>query len=270
MSTTPNDKLNQNMNKIKKIFVVMSGKGGVGKTTVAVNLAYALSMKGHLVGLLDADLHGPNIAKMLGVEAHQMHQTETGIIPVSVSPNFHIISMALSGTDADQPIIWRGPAKAAVIHSFLTDTLWGELDYLIVDLPPGTGDEPLSICQLIPKITGVIVVTTPQDVAVLDARKSIMFAKKLNVPIAGLIENMAEFACPHCHKKIALFKTDGGKNAAQALQIPFLGSIPFNSSFVEMADQGTPFVAQKTESESKHAFLAIIDKIQKFDTKVNK
>jgi len=180
-------RLKENLSKIKNKLVVISGKGGVGKTTVSVNLAYGLAIKGYKTGILDIDLHGPNIAKMLGIEDVKLMNSDLGIEPARVLPNLKAISLALIGYNPDQPVIWRGPLKMIAIKQFLSDVNWGELDYLIIDSPPGTGDEPLSICQLIPDMAGAIVVTTPQDVAILDSRKSVLFAEQLKVPVTGII-----------------------------------------------------------------------------------
>jgi ATP-binding protein involved in chromosome partitioning len=257
-------RLKEKMAKVKHAFIVMSGKGGVGKTTVAVNLAYALSLAGKSIGILDIDIHGPNIAKMLGIEKRSLYGFESGIQPVDVSDGLKAVSVALSGGDSDQPIIWRGPLKAAIIRQFLADVNWGELDYLIIDSPPGTGDEPLSACQLIPNLTGAIIVTTPQDVAVLDARKSIQFAKELKIPLVGIIENMSGFTCPHCGSETDIFKRGGGEKAAKELKVTFLGRVPFQSEFVEYADKGTPFVSFQEKSKSAEAFMSIVDKIREF------
>jgi len=257
-------RLKENVAKIKHTLIVMSGKGGVGKSTVAVNLAYALSLAGKKVGILDVDLHGPNIAKMLGIENKTIITGESGIEPVEVSENLKAISIALLGHDPDQPIIWRGPAKAGVIKQFLSDVNWGEIDYLVVDSPPGTGDEPLSVCQLIPGASGIIIVTTPQDVSVLDARKSVLFASQINIPVAGIIENMSGFVCPHCHAETDIFKKGGGERAAQELNVPFLGRVPFQPEFVEFGDKGTPFVSFGYKSVSSDAFMGIVAKVKEF------
>jgi len=257
-------RLKEKMAKIKYPLIVMSGKGGVGKTTVAVNLAYALSLTGKSVGILDIDLHGPNIAKMLGIEKHSLYNFEFGIQPVDVSDNLKAVSVALTGYNSDQPIIWRGPMKAAVIRQFLADVNWGELDYLVIDSPPGTGDEPLSACQLIPNVSGIIIVTTPQDVAILDARKSVLFAREIKIPVVGVIENMSGFICPHCHAETDIFKKGGGEKAAQELKVPFLGRVPFQPEFVEFGDKGTPFVSFQEKSKSAGAFMSIVDKIKEF------
>lgn len=258
------DHVKERMLKIKYVFVVMSGKGGVGKTTVSVNLAYALSLLGSQVGIVDIDLHGPNIAKMLGIEKKAIFACEFGIEPIEVNKNLKAVSIALTGYEPDQPIIWRGPVKSAIIRQFLADVNWGNLDYLIVDSPPGTGDEPLSACQLIPNVSGIVIVTTPQDVAILDARKSVLFAKEMKIPVVGIIENMSGFICPHCNKETDIFKKGGGEKAALELKVPFLGRVPFQPEFVDFGDKGTPFVSFNEKTKSAQAFITIVDKIKDF------
>jgi ATP-binding protein involved in chromosome partitioning len=236
-------KLKENISDIKQKLMVISGKGGVGKTTIAVNLAYALSLKGYKVGLLDVDIHGPNVVKLLGIENKKLTGSEDSKIdPIKLSENLKVISTASMLENSDTPVIWRGPLKMKIISQFLRDVNWGELDYLIIDSPPGTGDEPLSVVQLIKDLSGVIVVTTPQEVAMLDSRKSIQFARQLNIPHIGLIENMSGFMCPHCGKKIDLFKKGGGKKAADELDVDFLGDIPIDKEIVDLSDSGRVFV----------------------------
>ncbi len=254
-------RLKERMSHLKHKIVVISGKGGVGKTTVAVNLSYGLALRGNRVGILDVDIHGPNIAKMLGIEERKLTGSDTGIEPIYVMPGLKAVSIAFLLEDKDQPVIWRGPLKMITIKQFLSDVNWGELDYLIVDSPPGTGDEPLSVCQLIPDVTGAVIVTTPQDVAVLDARKSISFAKKLNVPVAGVIENMSGFVCPYCKKRIDLFGTGGGEKSARELNVPFLGRIPVEPDIVKSCDCGRPFVDFKEGSQTAESINRIIDNI---------
>jgi Mrp family chromosome partitioning ATPase len=256
------NRLKEKMAKVRHPLIVMSGKGGVGKSTVAVNLAYALSLAGKKVGILDIDLHGPNIAKMLGIEKRSVFAFEFGIEPVDVSEKLKAVSIALAGFEPDQPIIWRGPAKAAAIRQFLSDVNWGELDYLVIDSPPGTGDEPLSACQLIPNVSGIIIVTTPQDVAIMDARKSVIFAEKIKIPVIGIIENMSGFVCPHCHQTTDIFKKGGGEKAASELKVPFLGAVPLQPEFVHLGDDGTPFVSFEKKSPSALAFMDIVKKIE--------
>jgi len=254
-------RLKSNLAKIKNKLIVISGKGGVGKTTVAVNLAYGLANKGKKVGILDVDIHGPNIAKMLGIEDKRLVGSDLGIEPIEVLPGLKAISLALLLENKDRPIIWRGPLKMITIKQFLADVNWGELDYLIVDSPPGTGDEPLSVCQLIPDINGAIVVTTPQEVAILDSRKSVLFAKELKVPFVGIIENMSGFICPHCKKEIDLFGTGGGEKSAHDLKVPFLGRIPVEPEIVKLGDSGQPFIHFKKETQTAKIMARIIENI---------
>ncbi|MDD1694409.1 MAG: Mrp/NBP35 family ATP-binding protein, partial [Methanoregula sp.] len=202
---------------VKNVIMVLSGKGGVGKSTVSVNLAYALSNHGKKVGLLDLDMHGPNIPKMLGIEQHKLAMMDDKIEPVHVTGKLSVISMAFLIQDPSTPIIWRGPMKMAAIQQFLTEVNWGSLDYLVVDLPPGTGDEALTIAQLAPNVRGAVIVTTPQDVATLDARKSAKFIEKLGLPVIGVIENMSGMLCPHCGEEIDLFGKGGGKKVAEEM-----------------------------------------------------
>jgi len=257
-------RIKENMRMIRHKIVVMSGKGGVGKSTVAANLAYFLSMKGAEVGLLDADIHGPNIPKMLNIEKERINGNDNGIIPVSVLSHLKVMSMGFLLQDNDMPVIWRGPVKMGAIKQFLGDVVWGNLEYLIVDLPPGTGDEPLSIAQLITDCDGVIVVTTPQEVALLDSRKTVTFAKVLKLPVIGIIENMSGFVCPHCNKPIELFKIGGGEHAALEMGVPFLGRIPIDPKIVETGDSGKPFVLKYPDSESTKRFVEIVRRIEDF------
>ncbi|MDP8233809.1 MAG: Mrp/NBP35 family ATP-binding protein [Candidatus Saelkia tenebricola] len=254
-------RLKKNLFNIKHKLIVLSGKGGVGKTTIAVNLAYGLALKNYKVGILDVDIHGPNIAKMLGIEEKKLAGSELGMEPVEVLPNLKAVSLALLLENKDQPIIWRGPLKMITIKQFLSDVNWGSLDYLIIDAPPGTGDEPLSVCQLIPGIDGAIIITTPQDVAVLDSRKSVLFTKALKVPAVGIIENMSGFLCPHCKKEIDLFGTGGGEKAAIDLGVPFLGRIPIEPEIVKFGDSGKPFIHFQKETETAKTMDGIINKI---------
>jgi Mrp family chromosome partitioning ATPase len=255
-------KITQNLEKIKHRLLVFSGKGGVGKSTVAANLAIALAQKGNRVGLLDVDIHGPNLAKMLGVEDKRLETSDDGIQPVPVNDNLHVISMAFLLQDPNLPVIWRGPMKMKAIQQFLGDVMWGELDWLVIDSPPGTGDEPLSIAQLIPA-TEAVVVTTPQEVSILDSRKAVAFARKLNLQIIGIIENMSGLTCPHCGENIDLFKAGGGQKAAQELGLPFLGKIPINPDIVTLGDEGKSFLESFPESPASLAFQEIVTNISK-------
>jgi Mrp family chromosome partitioning ATPase len=259
-----NSKVKENIQKIKHKIVIMSGKGGVGKSTVATNLALSLSMTGAEVGLLDVDINGPDIAKMLNIEDERLSSNELGLIPVMLPPHLKVMSMAFLLKDRDTPVIWRGPLKMQAINQFLGDVIWGNLDYLIIDLPPGTGDEPLSIAQLIPDSSGAVIVTTPQEVALLDSRKAVNFAKTLNMQIIGILENMSGFVCPKCGYQIDLFKKGGGHKAALELQVPFLGRVPIDPKIVETGDTGKPFVLEHSKSESAKAFGEIVGKIENF------
>ncbi len=256
-------KVTKSLQQIKHILLVLSGKGGVGKSTVSANLAVALSKQNNTVGVLDIDIHGPSIPKMLGVEDKRPEGTETGMNPVLYSKNLKVMSMGFLLQSRDAPVIWRGPLKMAAIKQLIGDVAWGPLDYLIVDIPPGTGDEPLSIAQLIPECDGAIIVTTPQDVALVSVRKSINFVKKMNMPVVGIIENMSGFTCPHCGKTVEIFKTGGGLKASEDFQVPYLGSIPLDENIVTTGDSGKPFMDQKSESPTAKAFTKIVKNITK-------
>ena len=255
-------KVTNNLNKIKHKILVLSGKGGVGKSTVSANLAVALSQEEYQVGILDIDIHGPSIPKMLGVEDKTPGSSEIGFTPVYHSPKLKVMSMGFLLRDKDSPVIWRGPLKMAAIKQLIGDFDWGNLDYLIVDIPPGTGDEPLSIAQLIPNCDGAIIVTTPQDVALVSVRKSINFVKKMNMPIIGIIENMSGFKCPHCGKSVNIFKTGGGLKASKDFCVPFLGRVPLDTQIVKTGDSGEPFVIKNNGSDTVKSFLEIIDNIE--------
>ena len=254
-------KVKENMSKIKHKILVLSNKGGVGKSSVAINLACALSGKSFKLGILDADLHGPSVAKMLGFEGKRLEGSPEGIIPMSVSSNLVAISMASLIENSDSPLIWRGPLKAIAIKQFLGEVEWGNLDYLIVDSPPGTGDEPLSICQLIPELEGGVIVTTPQEIALLDSRKCVNFLKNLQIPILGIIENMSGLKCPHCGKNIDLFKSSGGEKAAKEFNVPFLGKIPIDINMVNSTDEGKPYIFQYKDSETAQVFNQAVELI---------
>ncbi|TSA25796.1 ATP-binding protein [bacterium] len=252
----------KNLNNIKRTIVVMSGKGGVGKSTVSVNLAYSLAEKGNKVGILDVDIHGPSIVKMTGIENKRLvHQEGHSPTPVPVSENLLVLSIASLLQDPDSPVIWRGPMKMNLIKQFMEDIEWPELDYLIVDCPPGTGDEPLSVIQILKKIFGVIIVSTPQELAYLDVRKAINFAKKLEIPILGIVENMTEIVCPYCGQRIELFKAGSGEKALKDFNIDLLGRIPFDVQVVQSGDTGKPFIGENADTEAGKIFNEITDKI---------
>jgi ATP-binding protein involved in chromosome partitioning len=253
-------KIKKALAKIKNRVLVFSGKGGVGKSTVAANLALALAKKGKKVGLLDVDIHGPNLPKMLGVEGRSLDVSSQGIKPVRISDNLHLVSMSFLLQDPDLPVIWRGPMKMKAIEQFLGDVDWGELDWLIIDSPPGTGDEPLSVAQLIPA-TGAVIVTTPQEVSLMDSKKAVAFARQLNLNILGIVENMSGMTCPHCGENIDLFKEGGGFKAAMELKIPFLGKIHLDPQIVILGDEGKSFIDTQPESKASQAFSDIVNRI---------
>jgi ATP-binding protein involved in chromosome partitioning len=250
-------RLKATMDLIKHKFMVLSGKGGVGKTSVAVNLAVALAQEGFEVGLLDADIHGPNIPKMMGVEEKRIESSPDGLLPIKTERGVKVISVAFILRHRDDAIIWRGPLKHNLLKKFLGEVFWGALDYLVIDLPPGTGDEALSTGHLIKGVDGAIIVTTPQDVALLDARKSISFVRQIKIPLIGVVENMSGFTCPHCNKEIDIFKVGGGEKAAQEMGVSFLGRIPLDPQMVICSDSGAPFVAQHPGSKAGEAFHGI-------------
>jgi Mrp family chromosome partitioning ATPase len=256
-------KVKDSLARIKHKILVLSGKGGVGKSTVSANLAVALSEAGKEVGLLDADIHGPSIPKMLGIEDSRPGGTEGVIEPVMASPRLKVMSMAFLIADPDTPVIWRGPLKMQALRQLIGDVSWGDLDYLIIDLPPGTGDEPLSIGQLIPDCDGAIVVTTPQDVALVSVRKSINFVKQMKMQVIGIIENMSGFICPHCGKSTEVFGTGGGLQASRDFKLPFLGKIPLDARVVETGDSGKPLVLVDRDSATAKAFGDIVEEFEK-------
>jgi Mrp family chromosome partitioning ATPase len=217
--------------------------------------------RGAMVGLLDTDIHGPDVMKMLGVEGQMLANAGREIEPIMAYPRLKVVSMAALMPDPDVAVVWRGPMKMKAIRQFLTDVSWGELDHLVVDSPPGTGDEPLSSAQLIGDADGAIIVTSPQEVALLDSRKCVDFARQLKVPVTGIIENMSGMVCPHCNRPITLFGTGGGKRAATELGVNFLGSIPVDPTVVISGDQGRPFMLFQRGSQAAEAFGSIVDGI---------
>jgi Mrp family chromosome partitioning ATPase len=210
--------------------------------------------------LMDADIHGPNIPKMLGLEDERPGASTEGLLPIVATNNLKVMSIAFFLQSKDDPVIWRGPLKHSVIKQFLGDVYWDELDYLIIDLPPGTGDEALSVAHLLKNVDGALIVTTPQDVALLDSRKAITFARQLKLPIIGIVENMSGFTCPHCNKNIDLFKKGGGEKAAREMLVPFLGAIPIDPEIVLSGDSGRSVIDNPDQKESSDAFSKIAAK----------
>lgn len=256
--------LQETLSAIRHKIVVLSGKGGVGKSSVAANLSVAISRKGLKTGLLDTDLHGPSIPTLLGMEGRAPIMQDERMTPVAFNDNLKVMSVGLLLEDRSEALVWRGPAKHGVIRDLLSLVEWGELEYLVVDCPPGTGDEPLSIIQLLQNVDGAVIVTTPQDLALMDVRKSVTFCRHLNLPIIGIIENMSGYACPHCNKKVDIFKSGGGKRLAEEMGIPFLGSIPIDPAMVAAADDGRPFMAEISESPAAKAMVDAFEKVLAF------
>ncbi|OQY53455.1 MAG: ATP-binding protein [Desulfobacteraceae bacterium 4572_89] len=249
--------------KIKHKIFILSGKGGVGKSSISANLAASLSKKGYKTGLMDVDVHGPSIAQMLGLtEMLDISPDQQMLMPKQVNENLKVVSVQALMQDKDQAIIWRGPAKTGMIQQFVSNVDWGELDFLIIDAPPGTGDEPLTVVQNIPEALGVIV-TTPQEVALADIRKSISFCKTVKLKTLGIVENMAGFKCPHCNEPIDLFSSGGGEKTAKAQGLTFLGSIPFDTQVVVSGDKGIPMMFEDKETGFTKAFAKIVNNILK-------
>ncbi|WXG41026.1 MAG: Mrp/NBP35 family ATP-binding protein [Candidatus Freyarchaeum deiterrae] len=256
-------KVQGKMTKIKHKIMIMSGKGGVGKSTVTANLATALAKKGYKVGILDSDIHGPSIPKILGIQGKHLKPTETGFYPITTKQGVKVISMDLLLLDSETPLIWRGPLKMKAIRQLLSDAEWGELDYLLIDLPPGTGDEPLNIMQLMPEMDGAIIITAPSDLSQYVVRKAVSMARKMNIPIIGIIENMSGFVCPNCGEKYDILGSGGGKKISEEMNLNFLGQIPIDPKITENTDQGTPFIINDPESQAAKVFNEIVQKIQK-------
>jgi Mrp family chromosome partitioning ATPase len=255
--------LESSLSKIKNIFIVMSGKGGVGKTSVSVNLSMALAKRGYKVGIMDVDIHGPDVPRMLGINKEMLTVNEDRkLIPLPYSDNLAAVSIESLSASKDDAIIWRGPVKHSAIRQFIADVEWGERDFLIIDSPPGTGDEPLSVAQTIPNARAIIV-TTPQEVSLADVRKSINFCKTVKMEIFGLVENMSGFSCPHCGEAIDLFGAGGGERTAGEFGLNFLGRIPLDPRVVACGDNGQCYQETYADSTVTQAFSAVAEKMAK-------
>lgn len=252
--------LSKRIGRITHKVLVLSGKGGVGKSTVAASIAVSLQAAGKRVGLLDIDLHGPSIPKLFNVEGATVVGGQTGVVPVTVVDGLKVMSIGFLLQNPDDAVIWRGPRKFHAIQQFLKDVEWGDLDYLIIDSPPGTGDEPLTVAQLIDNPDGAVIVTTPQDVAIVDVRKCINFCRQLGVVVLGVVENMSGFTCPHCSERVDIFKSGGGATMAGEMDVPFLGAIPIDPRIAVMGDAGTCLDAD-TADATRAAFEAVIGPI---------
>ena len=264
--TEKDQKLKKNMSRIKHKIAVISGKGGVGKSTVAANLAMTFALHGYKdrVGILDVDIHGPCIPKLLGVKGKKVQISPLGALPVTGPEGIKVVSMDFLVQSQETPIIWRGPLKMQAIKQFLSDFMWGELDFLFIDAPPGTGDESLSVMQLMPEMDGTIIVTIPSEVSEDVVKKAVSFSKQMRIPVIGIVENMSGFTCPKCGEKINILGAGGGKRIAEELDVPFLGQIPIDPKICEEADKGVSFLAENTNSASAKAFKEIVKKVEDF------
>lgn len=254
-------RIQQALGRVKHKLLVMSGKGGVGKSTVAVNLAVALAKSGKAVGLMDVDLHGPSIPGLTGLVNARAQKEGDLLMPIPFMANLNVVSMGNFLPNIDDAVIWRGPLKITAIRQFLGDVNWGDLDYLIIDAPPGTGDEPLTVAQ---DVTGVqaIVVTTPQEVSLADVRKSLNFCRNVSMPVAGVIENMSGYLCSNCGHTVDLFGRGGGEKTAGQMNVPFLGAIPFEPLVVASGDSGKPFLLDEGDTVLAKAYADIIDRLE--------
>ena len=260
------EKLHTKMSKIKHKIAIISGKGGVGKSTLTVNLAAAFAKSGRTVGILDADIHGPSVPRLLGLTGQQVKIGPPGAFPVPGPLGMKVISIDFFLPE-EVPTIWRGPLKMGAIRQFLQDIVWGDLDVLFIDLPPGTGDEPLTIAQFLPEMDGVIVVTMPNELSSAIVKKAITFALRLNMPIIGVVENMSGFVCPHCGTKTEIFQSGGGRKIAEEAGVAFLGSIPIDPKVGLDADQGKPFIIAHEDSAAAKAFTEIVEQVESYLTK---
>jgi ATP-binding protein involved in chromosome partitioning len=256
--------LRYRMKQVKHKLAVISGKGGVGKSTVTVNLAAAFALHGKRVGILDADIHGPSVPRLLGLTGQKVKVGPPGAFPVTGPLGMKVVSIDFFLPEEQTPTIWRGPLKMTAIRQFLSDVVWGELDVLLIDLPPGTGDEPLSVAQLLPDIDGVIIVTMPSELSRAVVKKAITFAERLGLPIVGVVENMSGYVCPSCGEKIDIFRSGGGKKMAEETGVAFLGSIPIDPKVGEDSDKGVPFVMEHADSSGAKAFVGIVKKVEAY------
>ena len=253
--------LTENMLKIKHKIVIMSGKGGVGKSTISANLAVAFANANRKVGILDCDIHGPSIPSLLGIKDKRPEMINQRIIPVKGPLDINVVSIDFFLPDISSPVIWRGPLKMRAIKQFLTDVAWEELDYLIIDLPPGTGDEPLSIMQFIDDLDGIIMITIPSNISQHVVRKAINMVRSMDTPIIGIIENMSGFLCPNCNKIYEIYGKGGGELLSEEFNINFLGKIPIDPLIAEYSDLGKSFLLEKTSTNCSKAMNSIIEMI---------
>jgi Mrp family chromosome partitioning ATPase/predicted Fe-Mo cluster-binding NifX family protein len=262
--------IEEKLGKIDNILIVLSGKGGVGKSTVAANLTLSLSLQGFRTGILDVDIHGPSIPKLLGIDGQRMGTKDDELLPIECYANVNVVSMALLLQSMEQAVIWRGPMKAKVIRELIQHVAWGKLDYLVVDCPPGTGDEPLSVAQILGKKARAVIVTTPQEVAVIDVEKCLTFCNQLGLPVAGIIENMSGYVCSHCGTETDIFSHGGGEKLAQKFSVPFLGKIPIEPEIARSGDEGKPYLYFYGKSQTVKRFEEIVQNIVKTKTNPEK
>jgi len=253
--------LEKRMGGIRQKILVMSGKGGVGKSTVAVRLAVGLAEAGCSVGLLDVDIHGPSVPQLLGLQGREIRADEQAMQPVMVHDRLKVMSIGFLVSSAQDAVIWRGPMKYHVIRQFLKDVDWGPLDYLVVDSPPGTGDEPLSVAQLVGKPAMALLVTTPQDLAVSDVRRSVSFCRAVDLPVLGIVENMSGYVCPSCGHHVDIFKTGGGETLAAETGVDFLGKVPLDPGIVAQGDAGHSLTDRQEPRVSEQGFRQIVETI---------
>jgi len=258
------DQIKQRMGKIKHKIAIISGKGGVGKSLVTANLAIGLARNGRKgkVAILDADLTGPCIPKMMGLKGRRLNSGPAGILPSIGPEDIRVVSMDFLLPSDDAPVIWRGPIKMGAIRQFLEEVAWGNMDYLLVDLPPGTGDESLSILQLLPEMDGVVIVTIPSEVSQAVVKKAVTFARKMNVPILGIVENMSGMVCPHCGEVVEVFSKGGGARVSNEMGVELLGSIPLDPQVAADSDEGVSFIVGHPDSPASEEFMKIIRKIE--------
>ncbi len=260
--------LKARLDRIGHVFIVLSGKGGVGKSTVAVNLAMSLSLRGLRTGILDVDIHGPSIPKLLGLSGQRIGVKNEEIVPLEAYGNLKAVSMGFFLDGNELPVIWRGPMKAKMIREFVEHVAWGDLDCLVVDCPPGTGDEPLSVAQIFGAKSSGIIVTTPQQIATIDVEKCITFCGQLGIPVAGIVENMSGFVCPECGKEVDIFSSGGGQKLADKFDLPFLGKIPLDPDIVKSGDEEQPYIYFYSKTKTAERFGEIIEQIVSFGKEV--
>lgn len=258
--------LKTRLSKIRHKIAVISGKGGVGKSVVTVNLAMAFAVHGYVgrVGILDADIHGPSVPKMLGIHGQRLQAGPPGVFPAMAPMEIRVVSMDFLIASEEIPVVWRGPLKMKAISQFLSEIVWGELDFLFIDLPPGTGDEPLSVMQLIPEMDGVVIVTIPSEVSQIVVKKAVTFARMLKIPVIGVIENMSGFVCPKCGEVTDIFRSGGGERISEEMGVPFLGRIPIDPEVCEDSDKGRPFIIEHMNSPTTKAFMEIVRRVEDF------